>query len=610
MSASENRQQDASEAFTFITEKLELPLLTLKVDIYHTGKENATDDHKFVNERLLEVAIPPDSGDPTSLEDCLESYFNNKIEVRRHLERSNTLTSMKSFDSTAKSTAMHVESLELTGSEASSPISPVGSPLLETTFPMPSLDEGGQSNLKRTASGRRDSIIQKRFIPDSSDEDDSQKTDRSYSIARSQPRKGSFRKEVMMPAWQFFSLIRMFTHMHFFGLTRLTVIAAWYTDHTNTHSDDGQMSVHFSSKRPIVGLCLKRYTVSKTGKATRLHNRVDIPTEIGLPHFIQDDNADSDGSLSRNFKLSLQAFVCHRGNSVNSGHYIAIVRGTSADAASAGPNSPGNQVIDDPSRYWIRFDDMADERVTLVDVNKALETESPYLLFYQVLPIDEDASEANLKHANPSSVSSSSIPELDIEQQFKTESGSGPIPIPSRPSADLTRPDSFEHSQSSLSAKRSSVHSDTADHGPKDDTDKSATESAAKTESAKSHKGNSNSSGHSQTNDKRLGATISRFAGLLGKEKTDESNAEDDGETTDTATDTATDTVTDISEIDHHHHHRHHLHPSADEKRSRMMQRRMPRARSRDILSKGKERQRERFRDRTGKRMDRECTVM
>ena len=73
-------QQDASEAFTFITEKLELPLLTLKMDIYHTGKEDLTDDHKFINERLLEVAIPEAvEGQTITLEDCLESYFNNRI---------------------------------------------------------------------------------------------------------------------------------------------------------------------------------------------------------------------------------------------------------------------------------------------------------------------------------------------------------------------------------------------------------------------------------------------------------------------------------------------------------------------------------------------------
>lgn len=83
-------QQDASEAFTFVTEKLELPLLTLKMDIYHTGKEDVADDHKFINERLLEVAIPPEHEDGTAitLEECLEAYFNNKIEVKRYLQPS------------------------------------------------------------------------------------------------------------------------------------------------------------------------------------------------------------------------------------------------------------------------------------------------------------------------------------------------------------------------------------------------------------------------------------------------------------------------------------------------------------------------------------------
>lgn len=67
------KQQDASEAFTFITEKLNLPLLTLKMDVAHGGKEAADDDHRFVSERLLNLAIPdtPD-GEPVKLEACLD----------------------------------------------------------------------------------------------------------------------------------------------------------------------------------------------------------------------------------------------------------------------------------------------------------------------------------------------------------------------------------------------------------------------------------------------------------------------------------------------------------------------------------------------------------
>ena len=69
------------------------------MDIYHTGKEEVNDDHKFVNERLLEVAVPedPQDGSAITLEDCLETYFNNRIEVRRYLERRNTLQPLRSI---------------------------------------------------------------------------------------------------------------------------------------------------------------------------------------------------------------------------------------------------------------------------------------------------------------------------------------------------------------------------------------------------------------------------------------------------------------------------------------------------------------------------------
>ena len=71
------------------------------MDIYHTGKEEVNDDHKFVNERLLEVAVPEDPGNGSviTLEDCLETYFNNRIEVRRYLERRNTLQPLRSIPS-------------------------------------------------------------------------------------------------------------------------------------------------------------------------------------------------------------------------------------------------------------------------------------------------------------------------------------------------------------------------------------------------------------------------------------------------------------------------------------------------------------------------------
>lgn len=162
------------------------------MDIYHVGKEDVADDHKFINERLLEVAIPPEHEDGTviTLEECLEAYFNNKIEVKRYLERRGTINSVRSFDSTAKAGAIHIESVEVS-SAAPSPVR-TGSPKIE--FPL------SEKTSSSTIITRRPSIVQERFIPD---------TDSREDLIHGRKRKGSYRKEVMMPAWQFFSLIRM-----------------------------------------------------------------------------------------------------------------------------------------------------------------------------------------------------------------------------------------------------------------------------------------------------------------------------------------------------------------------------------------------------------------
>lgn len=138
-------------------------------------------------------------------------------------------------------------------------------------------------------------------------------------------------------------------------------------------------------------MCLKRYSVLPNGKAIRLSTYVDIPTEIGLPHFIQDDQMNDEGPLYGNFKLSLQAVVCHRGDSVDSGHYISLVRGTSPSAYTSQSSSSQSteETFVESSNHWMRFDDLATERITLVDIEQALKEESPYLLFYQILPIGD-----------------------------------------------------------------------------------------------------------------------------------------------------------------------------------------------------------------------------
>jgi hypothetical protein len=207
------RQQDASEAFTFITEKLKLPLLTLKMDIHHGGREDATDDHKFINERLLEMAVPSQtSGDnqPITLEDCLEDYFNNRVEVRRYLERRSTRSSVRSHESTAsKAGAVHVENAEVDA---------------DSLPPTPLSPSPGAASPSRPSRHRTTSIIQQRFVPDREDPGDASVLDTGLKRPVNRLRTGSIRKEVLMPAWQFFSLIRMLTPRWSVKLT------AWHTD--------------------------------------------------------------------------------------------------------------------------------------------------------------------------------------------------------------------------------------------------------------------------------------------------------------------------------------------------------------------------------------------
>lgn len=347
--ARELQQQDASEAFTFITEKLSLPLLTLKMDIYHTGKQD-NDDHRFINERLLEVAIPTlENGEhpkEVRLEDCLEEYFNNRIEVKRYLERRNTLQTTKSHEAQTKGgQSFHVETTEIEG-DALTPLTPL--------TPMASYNSAERPGVRH----RAPSLIQERYFPGKDEKPDTPIGDIKSPVGRL--RTGSIRKEVLMPAWQFFSLI------------------PWYTD--NAPSSDAQVAAHFSSKRPVLGLCLKRYSFTRSGRAMRLGTVVDIPLEIGLPHFIQDDRMDEGAPLYGNFKLSLQSVVCHRGNSVDSGHYVSLVRTT----------VPARGSEQEESFHWIRFDDLANPRVSLIDVHQALREETPYLLFYQIVPVEGD----------------------------------------------------------------------------------------------------------------------------------------------------------------------------------------------------------------------------
>jgi hypothetical protein len=181
------------------------------MDIYHTGREDKEDDHKFVNERLLEVAIPEQEGDHVvTLEDCLEAYFNNRIEVKRYLQRQNTIASMKSKEEEfvgkdpEKNETIHIETMEM--EDVMTPI--VSTPIsLEPTTPL--------TPVRPPLEGRRraDSIFSQRYTRKSPEwtkfDEKKHVEDMLDNSSSGRPRSASLlKKEILMPAWQFFSLIR------------------------------------------------------------------------------------------------------------------------------------------------------------------------------------------------------------------------------------------------------------------------------------------------------------------------------------------------------------------------------------------------------------------
>lgn len=97
-----------------------------------------------------------------------------------------------------------------------------------------------------------------------------------------------------------------------------------------------------------------------------------------------------DSPVFGNFKLCLQSAVCHRGRSVDSGHYVSVVRHPGAEISPVNGSSSNLGSETASKDRWMRLDDLAKERVAFVNVEEFLRKESPYLLFYQVQPIEGD----------------------------------------------------------------------------------------------------------------------------------------------------------------------------------------------------------------------------
>ncbi|KJZ74193.1 hypothetical protein HIM_06424 [Hirsutella minnesotensis 3608] len=391
-------QQDTSEAFAFLTESLQLPLLSLQVDLFHQGKKDK-DDHKVVFERLLNLAVPSDpEGKGVKLEDCLEEYFNARVDVLRDSEEAKKSSTHDSnseerpkvthqstvrpimTNETLHSTPRPMSSSSVSPSTlvfepAQQPIKPEASAeavhieeVLEQSVSPGAADDltaGGSSGppLSRDTST---SVIRRIMI-----DEQGRPTDDVSSLRRAKRKGSNVVKAITIPAWQFFRLI------------------PWHALTNSEPRNDTEVAMNFD-QRPIVGICLKRYAMAESGQPQRLNTFIDIPDSLRLPHFMLagGPQLEEENGLSKEYKLVLQSVVCHRGDSLQSGHYVAFAR-----MAPKLLRDNRRHTFDPPPDYeearWVRFDDLETEnRVTYVDdIKQSFKEEMPYLLFYQVVPM-------------------------------------------------------------------------------------------------------------------------------------------------------------------------------------------------------------------------------
>ena len=420
--ARELEQQDTSEAFAFITETLQLPLLALQVDLFHHGKRD-TDDHKVVHERLLNLAVPADpEGKGIKLEDCLEEYFNNKVEVLRDSpeEKKDRQNSSSSLRSTIRLvTSMEGDAgaeRETEGSRLYQRLSSqdglglMESPITMTSSSSLSPDIVSGPELKRPSIRHRSTSLIQRIEVD----DKGNVTDADPMVTNRLRRSGStVVKAVTIPAWQFFRLIRKSTRYDIpWPRLPLTSRAAWHATSDVQPKSDIDVARQFN-QRPVVGICLKRYTMTEQGFPQRHNTLIDIPDSLRLPHFMMaSDQADAEPSeLSLEYKLVLQGVVCHRGDSLHSGHYISFSR-VAPKLLTDNRRHDNDPPPDYEEAQWAKFDDLAiEERVSYVDdIKQALKEEMPYLLFYQIVPmVDVTATSTDGSVTEPPSYDESAL---------------------------------------------------------------------------------------------------------------------------------------------------------------------------------------------------------
>jgi hypothetical protein len=184
--------------------------------------------------------------------------------------------------------------------------------------------------------------------------------------------------------------------------------------------------------------------MTEGGVPIRQNTYIDIPDSLRLPHFILDDRQVEENGLSAEYKLVLQSVVCHRGESLQSGHYISFCR-VAPKLLTDNRRHDSDPPPDYEEAQWVKFDDLSYEsRISPVDdFKQALKDEMPYLLFYQIVPIVDvttSSTDGDGIAAEPPSYDDTAL-NVVISDASTTSGNTQEVPVISRQASSY-----FEHS--------------------------------------------------------------------------------------------------------------------------------------------------------------------
>jgi len=337
------------------------------------------------------------------------------------------------------------------------------------------------------------------------------------------------------------------------------------------------------------------------------HNTfIDIPDSLRLPHFmmLDDIRIKESSELNTDFKLVLQSVVCHRGDSLHSGHYVTFAR-VNPKLLTDNRRQDHDPPPDYEEAQWVKFDDLLlENRVSHVDdIRQSLRDEMPYLLFYQILPmVDVTRASTDEGHEPPSyndstvNVTGTHTPNPDLDHSAVSRRTSGYFDSttftnstgPSiRFSAELERPprislddDANAHLKASTSRRGSLTFSEAAaaatpaltpeGHSPAATPGDESTAGRLTRAAARFTKTGSRSRPVSQPGDNRISATMSRL-GLVRPSK-EPLLETDDGAGEPSAVAPAPADAAQVDQglvIDGTHHHPHHHHGKKSKSKTR-----------------------------------------